>query len=151
MSINLKQNFSEGYELFTQWTFPLDYCFQKAKKKAIEYPRLSVVLVAITSFFLGFSRLITFPLLCTIGIISMPFIALTQKIQNKNASKWLIAFGLSLLSLAIILSTLFSSIIFAPAPIIFTIFATTIFISISITCVQINHSLYKNNNLFIKN
>ncbi len=151
MSINIKQNLSEGYDLFTEWTFPLGHCFQKLQKKAIDFPKLSLVLVAIMSFFLSFLRLITFPLLCTIGVISIPFIVIIKKIQNENVSKWIIAWSLNLLSLAIIVSILFTTTAFAPIPAIFITLTTAIFLSVSITCIQINHSLYRKNNFFIKN
>lgn len=144
MSTNIKQTLREGYHLFANSTFLLGPHLKKAKTQALKYPKVALTLVTIASIIFGFLRIITFPILCTSGVVGFLVMAIVHKIQNKDVGKCFVAWGISLLALALMISILVSIVVLAPVPAIFITIAATIFISVSITCIQINHAVYKN-------
>lgn len=143
MSIKIKEVLKEGCHLFSESTFLLSPCLKKVTKQALKQPKTALTLVTIASIVFGLLRIITFPILCTMNVIGLPIMAIVHKTQNKNVGKCLVAWGISILALALMISILALIVLYAPVPAIFIAMAATIFISVSITCIQINHALYK--------
>jgi len=89
--------FSDGMRIFNDWIIPERLLQQRLGVFYRYHPIMSRLMVTPLAFLSGIFKVVLFPLICTVGLVVMPFIALIRSCRGQNGKNWLLAWSFCLL------------------------------------------------------
>lgn len=122
---------SSGSSLFCNWVMPETLVHDKLGSFYRSNPTGSRIIATPLALISGLVKVFLFPLICAIGVVVMPIIALIRACQGKDYSSWLSAWFFSALGLAF--SVAFMGVTTFHLPLVATVGIFVSFLSISIT------------------
>lgn len=92
---------STGCGLFSDWVVPEGILQRKLGKFYANHPVMSRVLATPIATICGIAKVVLFPMICLIGMIAMPIIAIIRAgIGKKDGGEWVKAWCFSILGVA---------------------------------------------------
>ena len=90
-----------GMKIFSDWVIPEGIVQRKLGDFYENHPIMSRLLVAPVALFTGFMKVFFFPLICLVGVVAMPIIALVRSCRgNNDGGGWLQAWCFCILGVA---------------------------------------------------
>jgi multidrug transporter EmrE-like cation transporter len=93
----------KGCDLFRYWVIPESFIQERLGSIYEQHPIMSRIVATPIAFFSGFLKVFLFPIICLVGIVTMPLFALLSKCKGRteDSSNWLKAWGFCILGLGI--------------------------------------------------
>ncbi|MBQ8498470.1 DUF5422 family protein [Chlamydia sp.] len=134
----------KGSDRFLNFVFPERMVAAYMSPLAQKHPKAALSIASLAGFTLGLLKLVTFPVLCTVGLFVFPIKGLISCLLHKTidaCSGYILATFLSLLSLALIVVGIVSCVTWAPG-FIFPMISISMALATTETCFQIYSHLF---------